>query len=61
MISEEECNKNLSKILLEKYGVKKNCISILDRNLVSPTITTHLDDYIHYEEPLGNMLDYNLS
>ena len=51
MISEEECNKNLSKILLEKYGVKKNCISILDKNLASPTITTHPDDHIHYKEP----------
>ena len=51
LISEEVCNKNLSKILLEKYGVKKNCISILDRNIVSPTITTHPDDHIHYEEP----------
>lgn len=51
MISEEVCNKNLSKVLLEKYGVKKNCISILDRKLASPTITTHPDDHIHYEEP----------
>lgn len=51
MIVEEECNKNLSRILLEKYNVKKNCISILDRKLVAPTITTHPDDHIHYEEP----------
>lgn len=51
MIFEEECNKNLSKVLLDKYGVKKNCISILDKNLASPTITTHPDDHIHYEEP----------
>lgn len=51
LISEEECNKNLSKILLEKYGVKKNCISILDKDLASPTITTHPDDHIHYDEP----------
>lgn len=51
MISEEECNKNLSNILLKKYGVKKNCISILDRSLASPTITTHPDDHIHYDEP----------
>ena len=51
LISEEECNKNLSKILLEKYGIKKNCISVLDKNLVAPTITTHPDDHIHYEEP----------
>ena len=51
LIAEEECNKNLSKILLEKYGVKKNCISILDKDLASPTITTHPDDHIHYVEP----------
>lgn len=51
MIFDEECNKNLSKVLLDKYGVKKNCISILDKNLASPTITTHPDDHIHYEEP----------
>lgn len=51
MILEEESNKNLSKIMLGKYGIKKNCISILDKNLVSPTITTHPDDHIHYEEP----------
>lgn len=51
MISEEECNKNLSKIMMKKYGVKKNCISIFDRNLASPTITTHPDDHVHYEEP----------
>lgn len=51
LISEEECNKNLSKILLEKYDVKKNCISILDKDLASPTITTHPDDHIHYDEP----------
>lgn len=51
MILEEEHNKNLSKILLKKYGVKKNCICVLDGGLPSPTITTHPDDHIHYEEP----------
>lgn len=51
LISEEECNKNLSKILLEKYGINKNCISVLDKDLASPTITTHPDDHIHYKEP----------
>lgn len=51
LISEEECNKNLSKVLLEKYGIKKNCISVLDKKIPAPTITTHPDDHIHYEEP----------
>ena len=51
MIAEEECNKNLSKILWKKYGIKKNCISVLDKNAPSPTITTHPDDHIHYKEP----------
>lgn len=51
LISEEACNKNLSKVLLRKYNIRKNCISVLDRDLVAPTITTHPDDHIHYEEP----------
>ncbi len=44
-------NTNLSKILREEYGVKKNCFSILNKNLPSPTLTSNPDDHLHYSEP----------
>lgn len=34
-----------------KWGVKKRGITVLNQSLVSPTLTSHPDDYIHYCEP----------
>jgi DNA (cytosine-5)-methyltransferase 1 len=42
---------NLSSELMDTYGVKKNCITVLDASRSSPTLTSHPDDYIHYKEP----------
>lgn len=43
-------NKNLSKIIEEKYAVKKNCMILLCPNSPAPTLTSNPDDYIHYQE-----------
>lgn len=34
-----------------KWNVKQRSITILDENSISPTITGHPDDYLHYCEP----------
>lgn len=43
-------NQNLSTVLIEKYNVKKNCFSVLDADIPSPTLTSNPDDHIHYCE-----------
>ena len=35
----------------DKFNLKKNCITPLERNSPCPTLTTLPDDYIHYSEP----------
>ena len=35
----------------EQWGIKQRGITILDPNVVSPTITGSPDDYLHYSEP----------
>ena len=35
----------------EQWGIKQRGITILDPNVVSPTITGSPDDYLHYTEP----------
>ena len=35
----------------KKWNVKQRSITILDENSISPTITGHPDDYLHYCEP----------
>jgi len=35
----------------EQWGIKQRGITVLDPNAVSPTITGHPDDYLHYSEP----------
>lgn len=35
----------------EHWGIKQRGITILDPDSVSPTITGHPDDYLHYSEP----------
>lgn len=44
-------DKNISELLGEKYGIKKNCFSVLNANLPSPTLTSNPDDHVHYSEP----------
>lgn len=44
-------NRQLSADLRLKYELKKRSITPLDGGLVSPTITSLPDDYIHYSEP----------
>lgn len=35
----------------EPWGIRQRGITVLDPNAVSPTITGHPDDYVHYSEP----------
>ncbi len=42
--------KSLSKEAREKLGLKKHALTVLAKNLPSPTITTLPDDIIHYSE-----------
>lgn len=44
-------DKNISNVLENEYGIKKNCFSVLASNLPSPTLTSNPDDHIHYSEP----------
>lgn len=44
-------NKRLDGELRQRFNLKKRGIIPLDKNCVSPTLTTHPDDYIHYCEP----------
>ncbi|GHT01939.1 cytosine-specific methyltransferase [Bacteroidia bacterium] len=44
-------NKKIGNKEREKWDIKKRGITILDGEGVSPTLTTHPDDYIHYSEP----------
>ena len=44
-------DQNISKLLKENYKIKKNCFSVLNANLPSPTLTSNPDDHIHYCEP----------
>lgn len=44
-------DRNMSRLLMEKYKVKKNCFSVLDPTLPAPTLTSNPDDHIHYCEP----------
>lgn len=44
-------NKRIGDKEREKWNIKKRGITILDGNGLSPTLTTHPDDYIHYSEP----------
>jgi DNA (cytosine-5)-methyltransferase 1 len=38
-------------LLREQYGLKKQCLAILDERKVAHTITTLPDDLLHYSEP----------
>lgn len=44
-------NKRIENKEREHWNIKKRGITILDMNGISPTLTTHPDDYIHYSEP----------
>ena len=44
-------NKNLPSDSKRDLNINKNCITPLDANQPSPTLTTLTDDYIHYSEP----------
>ncbi len=44
-------NFNVSKIIQEKYNIKKRTVIPLNGLDKTPTITTLPDDYIHYSEP----------
>ncbi len=44
-------NKELKKLIGEKYNLKKRTIVVLDKNGISPTLTSLPDDCIHYSEP----------
>lgn len=42
--------RSVSKVVREMLGIKKQAITVLGRNLPSPTVTTLPDDIIHYSE-----------
>lgn len=44
-------NLNISKLIQEKYSIKKRTVIPLNSLDKTPTITTLPDDYIHYSEP----------
>lgn len=44
-------NLNISKLIQEKYNIKKRTVIPLNSIDKTPTITTLPDDYIHYSEP----------
>jgi DNA (cytosine-5)-methyltransferase 1 len=44
-------NKRIGDKERVKWNIKKRGVTILDKDSISPTLTTHPDDYIHYSEP----------
>lgn len=44
-------NEELGYLLREKFKINKRTVVLLDKNSVSPTLTTLPDDCIHYLEP----------
>lgn len=46
-----ERGKDLGKDIKKQYSIKKHTIIPLNKDDVSPTLTTLPDDYIHYSEP----------
>lgn len=44
-------NKRIDGDKRKQFGLKKRGVFLLDEKQVSPTLTTHPDDYIHYCEP----------
>ena len=43
--------KRIDGKIREQWGIKQRGITILDENSISPTITGHPEDYLHYCEP----------
>lgn len=43
--------KRIDGDLRKKWDLKQRSVTILDENSISPTITGHPDDYLHYSEP----------
>lgn len=46
-----ERGKRIAGNAREKWGIKQRGLTILDPDVVSPTITGSPDDYLHYSEP----------
>lgn len=44
-------DKNISNHLEKTYRISKNCFSVLNPKIPSPTLTSNPDDHIHYCEP----------
>jgi len=44
-------NKNINQDMKESLNLRKHCITPMDPDLPSPSLTTLPDDYIHYSEP----------
>lgn len=44
-------NKRIDGDSRREFGLKRRGVFLLDKNTVSPTLTTNPDDYIHYSEP----------
>lgn len=51
ILDKAERGKDLGEEIRKQYSIKKHTIIPLDKNAVSPTLTTLPDDYIHYLEP----------
>ncbi|MCP9291633.1 DNA cytosine methyltransferase [Gracilimonas sediminicola] len=51
ILSKAEKGKDLDEDIRKQYSIKKHTIIPLDKDDVSPTLTTLPDDYIHYSEP----------
>ncbi|MNK15781.1 Modification methylase BspRI [compost metagenome] len=51
LIAHNAKHGSISRVLLQKLGTKKRCVSVLNSDSVSPTVTTLPDDIVHYSEP----------
>ncbi|MGP1510783.1 MAG: DNA cytosine methyltransferase [Treponema lecithinolyticum] len=49
--SNQHRGKRIAETVKSKLNIKQRSLTILDPNSVSPTITSHPDDYLHYSEP----------
>ena len=51
LLKEAPRNKRIDGKEREKYKLQKRGITVMSQDEVSPTLTTHPDDYVHYCEP----------
>lgn len=51
LLKKADRNRRIDGDERKEFGLKKRGLTVLGENDPSPTLTTHPDDYLHYQEP----------